>query len=94
MGDMNTVIAKLEKISDKQAEMNAILAVQAEQLAIHIRRTEALEHLVEMYNDKLYEELKPVQEHVSMLKGAAKVAGALIAIAGIIVGVLKILAEA
>lgn len=62
---------KLDKIQSDISEIKVTLAVNTEQLKEHMRRSDLLEARVEQVND----ELKPVQEHVAMLKGMAKLLG-------------------
>jgi len=49
---------KLDKIAERQGEMAALLAVQAEQLKEHMRRTALLE-----------EALGPIRDQVKLWKG-------------------------
>lgn len=95
--DTQRIIDKLDQISEKQSEMSAILAVQAQQLREHMRRTETLEMLAQDYRadserwqDKMFERMKPVEDHISMMKGAAKVIGVGGAILGFVLGALKL----
>lgn len=90
MIDQQLIIEKLDKIADKQAEMTAILAVQAEQLRIHVARTDALETLVQLHYEELYDEILPIRDHVSIIKGIGKALAALLALAGFVVALLKL----
>lgn len=58
------VLERLNGIETKQAEMNVSLDE-------HMRRTELLESSIETVKT----DLKPVQKHVSMLEGSAKLLG-------------------
>lgn len=95
--DSNRIYEKLDKIDDQLATMNATLKVQAQQLREHMRRTEVLEMLSQDYRDEsdawreaMLVKLKPVEDHVTMLKGAAKVFAVLGAIAALVLSALKI----
>lgn len=95
--DSNRIDEKLDVIIEKQAEMNTILAVQAEQLRIHIARTDALEALAQDYREEadeqreaMLEKLRPIEDHVTMLRGASKVFAVLGAIAALVLSALKI----
>jgi hypothetical protein len=88
--DIERIHDKLDALNDKQAEMNAILAVQAEQLRIHILRTDQLEALAQDYRDEMLEKVTPIEAHVQMLKGAGKLAAILGAIAAFTVSSLKL----
>ena len=71
------VLEKLDSIAEKQADMNATLAVQAQQLSEHIRRTALLEESVEIIRT----EFKPVEQHVTQVRVGIKVAAAIAAAA-------------
>lgn len=95
--DSNRIYEKLDKIDDQLATMNATLKVQAQQLREHMRRTEVLEMLSQDYRDEsdawreaMLIKLKPVEDHVTMLKGAAKVFAVLGAVAALVLSALKI----
>lgn len=95
--DSNKINEKLDIIIDKQSEMNVILAVQAEQLRIHIARTDALEALAQDYREEADEQresmiakLRPIEDHVTMLRGAGKVFAVLGAVAALVLSALKI----
>lgn len=75
----------IEKISDGVADINVTLAKQHASLDEHMRRTSALEESV----DLLRKEVKPVQSHVAMMHGAAKLIG-IISVAG---GAIKVVLE-
>jgi len=64
---------KVDKVLEQQAEMNNVLAKQHEQLIYHIRRTDLLE-----------QELKPIAEHVTVVKGIIRLIGVGAAVAAII----------
>lgn len=95
--DIERIHDKLDQIYERQSEMSAILAVQAQQLREHMRRTETLEMLAQDYRaeseewqDRMFERMKPVEDHISMMKGAAKVIGVVGAILGLVLAALKI----
>ena len=69
-----SVDSKLEKIVEKQSEMNETLIRQEENLKEHMRRTEILE-----------EKFEPVERHVAMIDGAVKLLGIL----GIVFGIYR-----
>lgn len=88
--DLQRIHDKLDDIADKQAEMNAILAVQAEQLRIHILRTDQLEALAQDYREEMLEKVIPIEEHVHMLKGAGKAMAVIGTLIGLILAALKL----
>lgn len=95
--DSNKINEKLDIIIDKQSEMNVILAVQAEQLRIHIARTDALEALAQDYREEADEQresmiakLRPIEDHVTMLRGAGKVFAILGSVLALALAALKI----
>lgn len=71
---------KLESIDHNVDQINITLAVQAEQLKEHIKRTNLLE-----------EEMKPVRAHVGRVNTLLLLLGGIFALIGAIEGVLKIL---
>jgi archaellum component FlaC len=77
---LQAVDEKLEKISEKLSSIDVTLAVNTEQLKVHIRRTELLEEAVE-----------PVKKHVAMVENSLKLIGLLCSGAAFILGVAKLL---
>ena len=93
--DSNKINEKLDVIIDKQSEMNVILAVQAEQL--RIARTDALEALAQDYREEadeqreaFLEKIRPIEDHVTMLRGAGKVFAILGSVLALALAALKI----
>ena len=80
MQDFQALHDKLDKIQADISEIKVLDAVQNEQLKAHMRRSDLLEERVEQVN----EELKPVLEHVTMIKGIFKLAGGVVLLAGAI----------
>jgi uncharacterized protein (UPF0335 family) len=70
----------LDKIQADISEIKVLDAVQNEQLRDHMRRSDLLEKRVEQVND----ELKPVLEHVTMVKGVFKFLGGVGFLAGLL----------
>lgn len=92
------VLTKLDKIEDQLADMNATLKVQAQQLREHMRRTEVLEMLAQDYRDEsdawreaMLDKVKPIEDHVTMLRGAAKLFAILGAVAALVLSALKVI---
>ena len=69
-----SIDSKLDKVVEKQSEMNETLIRQEENLKEHMRRTEILE-----------EKFEPVERHVAMIDGAVKLLGIL----GIVFGIYR-----
>lgn len=86
----NRILDKLDELVTEQARMNAILAVQAEQLKAHMARTDALEALVQLHYEELHDEVTPIKNHVTMLRGAAKTIGVISAVVALILSALKL----
>ena len=78
---------KLDQLLSTQADMNVTLAVQAEQLKTHIKRTELAEENIALIRD----ELKPVQQHVSSVNTLGKAFAVLGAFVGVAAGFVKLL---
>lgn len=55
---------KVDKMVESTANIDKTLAVQAEQLTMHIKRTNLLE-----------KQLEPIQKHVAMVNGGIKFLG-------------------
>lgn len=76
----NRFESKLDKISEKQSEMNATLAVNTDQLAVHIKRTAALE-----------ERIEPIEKHVMWVQGGLKLIGGLSILAGLAAAIKELI---
>lgn len=91
------IIEKLDVIVDKIADIDKTLAVNTEQLKEHVRRSTALENLVDQYkldtDKKIEEALLPVKT-LKGLYSAAKlvvaIGAAISAASGIIYTLLKL----
>jgi len=70
---------KLDQIHEQITLVNVTLAVQAEQLTNHIRRTEIAEKRL----DEIESEVKPIQKHVLHVEGAIKLLGIVATLLGI-----------
>jgi hypothetical protein len=70
---------KVDKLDERLDSIDKTLAAQHVSLDIHIKRSDALEALVQ-----------PIQKHVSMVEGALKLVGVVATIAGLIVAGLEI----
>lgn len=71
---------KIDKLDTKLSRVDVTLAAQHVSLKDHIRRTELLE-----------EDMKPVKAHVTKVKGALALLGAVTAVAGIAAVVIKVI---
>ena len=69
---------KIDKISDRMNSVDVTLAKQSVILEEHVKRSTMLESRME-----------PVERHVSMVKGAAKLLAGLGTLAGLLKGYLK-----
>lgn len=78
---------KLESIDKSVDSINVILAVQAEQLKEHIKRSNELEK----YVAELEESIEPLKTHVNRVNGLILLLGGIFALIGAIEGILKIL---
>ena len=74
---------KLDKIVCEIGEIRVLDAVQNQQLKEHIRRSDLLEQRVEQVD----KQLKPIQDHVTVIRGLFKIAGGV----GFILGLLETL---
>lgn len=87
MQDFESIHLKLDKIQEDISEIKVLDAIQNEQLKAHMRRSDLLEERVEQVNN----ELKPVLEHVTMLRGIVKVLGGVGFLLGILEGLRRLL---
>jgi hypothetical protein len=83
---LDYLIAKVDKIADDVAEIAKQDAVQNEQLAQHMKRSDLLEIRVE----QVQSEIRPIQTHVDMVKGAFKLLAVAATIVGMIAALIKI----
>lgn len=97
---LERVLDRLDTLLDRQAEMNAILAKQETSLKEHIRRTDLLEAIaadqreeLDVRIEALQAQLKPIETHVSMLRGAGKVAAAILSVIGVAAAIAKVIVE-
>lgn len=70
---MENRLVRIEERLDKLVEIQTEISISLNE---HMRRTEIAEGNI----DKIVEELKPVQEHVAILKGLGMFTGAVFAI--------------
>jgi archaellum component FlaC len=77
---IGAVDEKLEKIVERLSSIDTTLAVNTEQLKVHIRRTELLEEAVE-----------PVKKHVAMVENSFKLIGIICSLAAFLLGVAKLI---
>jgi len=80
MDQLNKIHEKLDIIIDRLNETDKILAVQAEQLAYHIKRSDQLDTALGIIKN----DLKPIEKHVSRVEGAFKLIALLASIAAIV----------
>lgn len=80
MDPLNKIHEKLDIIIDRLNETDKILAVQAEQLAYHIKRSDQLDTALGIIKN----DLKPIEKHVSRVEGAFKLIALLASIAAIV----------
>ena len=86
-GKLDRLDGALDTIVIRLGSIDTTLAVQAEQLATHIKRTD----LAEENLDHLRAEMKPVQAHVLRVEGALKLIGLIGVIATIVNGIWTML---
>lgn len=80
MDQLNKIHEKLDIIIDRLNETDKILAVQAEQLAYHIKRSDQLDTALGIIKN----DLKPIEKHVSRVEGAFKLLALLASIAAVV----------
>lgn len=77
---------KLESIDKNVDQINIILAVQAEQLATHIKRSDNLEKYVNL----LEQDLSSIKQKVNYVDGFVKIIVTLGILAGAVAAILKL----
>jgi chromosome segregation ATPase len=89
MDDLKDTLDKVEGTLDEHTKMlNSIdktLALQAQQLAQHIKRTDLAEENINM----LRSELKPVKAHVDFINGLSKLITLVCVIIGAVAGLIE-----
>ncbi len=77
---MDKIHSKLDAIQSDITDMKITLAVQAQQLGEHMKRSDLLEQRVEQVDS----DVQPIKEHIIFLKGLAKLVGLSTAILAIV----------
>ena len=90
---LDYIIAKVDRLDDKlsglQEDVNEIKVLDAEQnaqLAQHMKRSDLLEIRVE----QVQSEIKPIQTHIDMVKGAFKLVAVSATVVGMVAALIKI----
>lgn len=68
---------KLDKIVEDVNEIKVILARNTSSLELHIKRTDLAEQNLEQLRQEVSDDLKPIKEHINMVKGAMWLLGVL-----------------
>lgn len=76
----------LDKLIEKQHELNLTLARLTDTVEQHVRRSDNLEKHVNQVDEMLRNELNDVKEHVTMVRGFARIAAGLLAVLGGLIG--------
>ncbi len=76
----------LDKLIEKQHELNLTLARLTDTVEHHVERSDNLEKHVNQVDALLRKELDEVKEHVTMVRGFAKIAAGLFAVMGGLIG--------
>jgi hypothetical protein len=76
----------LDKLIEKQHELNLTLARLTDTVEQHVRRSDNLEKHVNQVDEMLRNELNDVKEHVTMVRGFARIAMGLLAVLGGLIG--------
>ncbi len=77
---------KLDSMSDKINDIAIVQSKQEENLREHMRRTALAEENIQ----RLHDELRPIQAHVTVVTGIIKIVGLLATIITVIIGILDI----
>lgn len=79
---LDDVESKLDEHTRILASIDKTLALQAQQLELHIKRTDIAEANLKLLRD----EFKPVQAHVNFINGLSK----LVVLIGVIAGIVHV----
>jgi tetrahydromethanopterin S-methyltransferase subunit G len=77
--DLKDINSKLDKIVSDIGDIKVTNAVQTEQLKEHMKRSDMLEQRVEQVDS----ELRPIKEHIIVLRGIMKIVGGVAVVATI-----------
>ena len=80
---------KLDKLDERLDSIDKILAVYAEQLTYHIKRTDLGDENLKL----LRQEIKPIHKHVVMVEGVLKFIGLLSLVGSLAVTIIKLFGE-
>lgn len=90
-GILELILDELKGLRQEVSIQGKILAKQEENLEIHIKRSDALEELIQLTKKELGAEIEPVKKHVIMVNGILKFVGGIGIIIGIATGVVEII---
>lgn len=78
----------LDRLFEKQVELNVILERLTVTVEEHTKRSDALESHVKLLEQKIEDDIKPLEAHVNMVKGFAKYSVWVVTIVGGIVAIV------
>lgn len=84
-GPLHLLLNKLDEIRDEITELKIITAKQEENLKIHMKRSDNLEE----YMKHLEARVAPIEKHVTVLEGIAKIFGFIAIAVSIVAGVVE-----
>lgn len=84
---LDRIESRLDQVADNVSSINVTLAAQHQSLVDHMRRTELAEKAIELNR----QELRAVEAHISRVEGIAKFLTSLVAVAGVVVAILRYL---
>ncbi len=80
---LDKIMADITDLKVDSVQTNAHLSEYNKQLEIHIKRSNALEEKLELDLARMEDEIKPIKDHVTFLRGAFwAISGSVAAIAG------------
>jgi uncharacterized coiled-coil protein SlyX len=81
---------KIDKLDTRIDNVDVTLAKQSVILEEHTRRSTANEEQVELLKKKLEIDLKPLQDHLTVIRGIFKAGTIIISVFGVLTGIIKI----
>jgi hypothetical protein len=90
LDELSCIKEELHQHSKSLSNIDKTLAVQAEQLKEHIRRSNLIEKHVDILEKKLLQDLEPVKDHVKAVNTILKVIGFISLLMGIVLAMFNL----
>ncbi len=81
---------KLDLVTEKLISIDKTLERNTDNLEEHMKRSDALESMIQNQEVKFHSELEPIKKHINMLKGGLKLFALISAFAALILTIINI----